>query len=32
VQDFILNPAKTGPLLAALFSVNMLVATDARAS
>jgi hypothetical protein len=32
VQDFILNPDKTGLLLAALFSVNMLVAPDARAS
>jgi len=32
VQDFILNPDKTGPLQAALFSVNMLVGTDAGAS
>jgi SAM-dependent methyltransferase len=32
VQDFILNPDKTGPLHAALFSVNMLVGTDAGAS
>lgn len=31
VQDFILNPDKTGPLQAALFSLNMLVATDAGA-
>ena len=31
VQDFILNPDKTGPLQAALFSVNMLVATKAGA-
>ena len=29
VQDFILNLDKTGPLHAALFSVNMLVGTDA---
>jgi (2Fe-2S) ferredoxin/predicted O-methyltransferase YrrM len=29
VQDFILNPDKTGPQHAALFSLNMLVATDA---
>ncbi|MGB9284238.1 MAG: methyltransferase, partial [Candidatus Sulfotelmatobacter sp.] len=32
VQDFILNPDKAGPLQAALFSLNMLVATDAGAS
>jgi len=32
VQDFILNPDKTGPTQAALFSLNMLVATDAGAS
>jgi (2Fe-2S) ferredoxin/predicted O-methyltransferase YrrM len=32
VQDFILNPDKTGPQQAALFSLNMLVATDAGAS
>jgi 3-hydroxy-5-methyl-1-naphthoate 3-O-methyltransferase len=32
VQDFILNPDKTGPLHAALFSLNMLVNTDAGAS
>ncbi len=32
VQDFILNPDKAGPLHAALFSLNMLVATDAGAS
>jgi (2Fe-2S) ferredoxin/SAM-dependent methyltransferase len=32
VQDFILNPEKTGPAQAALFSLNMLVATDAGAS
>jgi 3-hydroxy-5-methyl-1-naphthoate 3-O-methyltransferase len=32
VQDFILNPDKTGPLHAALFSLNMLVATDHGAS
>jgi predicted O-methyltransferase YrrM len=32
VQDFILNPDKTGPLHATLFSLNMLVATDAGAS
>ena len=31
-QDFILNPDKTGPQHAALFSLNMLVATDAGAS
>ncbi len=31
VQDFILNPDKTGPLHAALFSVNMLVGTEAGA-
>ncbi|HXZ78752.1 MAG TPA: methyltransferase, partial [Terriglobales bacterium] len=28
VQDFILNPDKTGPPHAALFSLNMLVSTD----
>ncbi len=32
VQDFILNPDKTGPTQAALFSLNMLVATDSGAS
>ncbi len=32
VQDFILNSNKTGPLHAALFSLNMLVATDNGAS
>jgi len=32
VQDFILNPDKTGPQQAALFSLNMLVATSAGAS
>jgi (2Fe-2S) ferredoxin/predicted O-methyltransferase YrrM len=32
VQDFILNPDKTGPAHAALFSLNMLVATDSGAS
>ncbi len=32
VQDFILNTDKTGPLHAALFSLNMLVATDHGAS
>jgi (2Fe-2S) ferredoxin/predicted O-methyltransferase YrrM len=32
VQDFILNPDKTGPQHAALFSLNMLVATDAGAA
>ena len=32
VQDFILNPDKTGPLHAALFSLNMLVGTDAGAA
>jgi (2Fe-2S) ferredoxin/predicted O-methyltransferase YrrM len=32
VQDFILNSDKTGPQQAALFSVNMLVGTDAGAS
>jgi (2Fe-2S) ferredoxin/SAM-dependent methyltransferase len=31
VQDFILNADKTGPLQAALFSVNMLVGTEAGA-
>ncbi len=32
VQDFILNPDKTGPQQAALFSLNMLVNTGAGAS
>ena len=32
VQDFILNPNKTGPQHAAMFSLNMLVSTDAGAS
>ncbi len=32
VQDFILNPDKTGPQHATLFSLNMLVATDTGAS
>jgi len=32
VQDFILNPNKTGPQHAALFSLNMLVSTDSGAS
>jgi len=32
VQDFILNPDKTGPQQAALFSLNMLVNTEAGAS
>ncbi len=32
VQDFILNAEKTGPQHAALFSLNMLVATDAGAT
>jgi len=32
VQDFILNPDKTGPQHAALFSLNMLAGTDAGAS
>jgi (2Fe-2S) ferredoxin/predicted O-methyltransferase YrrM len=32
VQDFILNPEKTGPQHAALFSLNMLVSTDLGAS
>lgn len=32
VQDFILNPDKAGPQHAALFSLNMLVGTDAGAS
>jgi (2Fe-2S) ferredoxin/predicted O-methyltransferase YrrM len=32
VQDFILNPEKTGPTHAALFSLNMLVSTDAGAT
>lgn len=32
MQDFILNPDKTGPQQAALFSLNMLVSTDAGAS
>ena len=32
VQDFVLSPEKTAPTHAALFSLNMLVATDAGAS
>jgi (2Fe-2S) ferredoxin/predicted O-methyltransferase YrrM len=32
VQDFILNPDKTGPQHAALFSLNMLVSTEGGAS
>ncbi len=32
VQDFILNPDKTGPQHAALFSLNMLVGTEAGAT
>jgi SAM-dependent methyltransferase len=32
VQDFVLNPEKTAPQHAALFSLNMLVATDAGAT
>ena len=32
VQDFILNPDKTGPKHAALFSLNMLVGTNGGAS
>ncbi len=32
VQDFILNPEKTGPTHAALFSLNMLVGTESGAS
>jgi (2Fe-2S) ferredoxin/SAM-dependent methyltransferase len=32
VQDFILNPDKTGPLHAVLFSINMLVGTEGGAS
>jgi (2Fe-2S) ferredoxin/predicted O-methyltransferase YrrM len=32
VQDFILNPDKAGPQHAVLFSLNMLVGTDAGAS
>jgi (2Fe-2S) ferredoxin/predicted O-methyltransferase YrrM len=32
VQDFILNPDKAGPQRAVLFSLNMLVGTDAGAS
>jgi predicted methyltransferase len=32
VQDFILNPDKTAPRAAALFSLNMLVGTEAGAS
>lgn len=32
VQDFILNPEKNGPQQAALFSLNMLVSTDAGAT
>ncbi len=32
VQDFILNPEKTGPVFAALFSLNMLVGTGGGAA
>ena len=32
VQDFILNPEKTSPHFAALFTVNMLVATESGSS
>ncbi len=32
VQEYILNPDQAGPLRAALFSVNMLVSTEAGAS
>jgi len=32
LQDFILNPDKTGPAQAALFSLNMLVSTESGAS
>jgi len=32
MQDFILNPAKTAPQQAALFSLNMLVGTESGAS
>ena len=32
VQDFILNPDKAGPQHAALFSLNMLVGTEAGAA
>lgn len=32
MQDFILNLDKTGPLHAALFSLNMLVGTEGGAS
>lgn len=32
VQDFVLNNEKTGPTHAALFSINMLVSTEAGAS
>jgi hypothetical protein len=32
VRDFILEPDKTAPLFAALFSLNMLVATEGGAS
>ncbi len=32
VQDFILNPDKSGPQQAALFSLNMLVSTEGGAS
>jgi hypothetical protein len=32
VQDFILNPDKAGPQHAALFSLNMLVGTEAGAT
>jgi 16S rRNA G1207 methylase RsmC len=32
IQDFLLTPDKTGPQFATLFSLNMLVATEAGAS
>jgi (2Fe-2S) ferredoxin/SAM-dependent methyltransferase len=32
IQDFLLNPEKTGPKFAALFSLNMLVGTERGAS
>ena len=32
MQDFVLNPQKTGPTQAALFSLNMLVSTESGAS
>ena len=32
VQEFILNPEKTGPQFATLFSINMLVGTEAGAT